>query len=291
MRRDATRTLMLGALVTAGVLLAGCSSGAAGGGAATSMGTSQKLAPVAGPTGADAARNPSARPAGLTDQSLIKTGDIEMTTRHPAVVRQRLDHLLKAINGRIDDEQTERNTHGQVTSSHLVIRVPAATFEAAFEAIQRLGNVRHADSSSQDVTSDVIDTRERIQTLTNSLSRLMKFQRQATDVSDLLRYENAITKRRAELQSLRGRRHYLHSQTTMSTINLNLTRARHHVAPPPLGHAGFLTGLQHGWHGFTIAVVAVLTALGAALPFLLLAAVVGIPAWLLLRRRRQATGS
>ena len=50
-------------------------------------------------------------------------------------------------------------------------------------------------------------------------------------------------------------------------------------------HAGFLTGLRHGWTALTDTVVVGLTALGAVLPFAVLLAAVGLPLWWWARRR------
>ena len=54
------------------------------------------------------------------------------------------------------------------------------------------------------------------------------------------------------------------------------------------GSPGFLEGLRGGWHAFVAVVAWLLTALGAVLPFIALAAAVTLPvvAW---RRRRTAS--
>jgi hypothetical protein len=46
-------------------------------------------------------------------------------------------------------------------------------------------------------------------------------------------------------------------------------------------------GLQHGWHALVVVVVGLLVALGAALPLTVALALVGIPAWLVVRRFRR----
>jgi hypothetical protein len=47
---------------------------------------------------------------------------------------------------------------------------------------------------------------------------------------------------------------------------------------------GFLAGLAAGWHGLKTFTSGLATIVGAALPFALVAAVLGIPLWLLVRR-------
>jgi len=217
-------------------------------------------------------------------KALIMTAEIWMTSEHPRRVREEVDQLLSAVGGTVADEQTYNLGRGAKEQSTIKLRVPAAAFAATRTSLGKLGTVKHTETSSQDVTTQVIDVHQRVQTLEASLERLHKFQRSATDVSDLLRYENDITARTSELQSLRAQQTYLRDQTAMSTITLHLTTPAKYVAPPgALADAGFLTGLRSGWHALGDVVVVALTVLGALLPFLVVVALLGVPAWLLVR--------
>jgi hypothetical protein len=53
------------------------------------------------------------------------------------------------------------------------------------------------------------------------------------------------------------------------------------------GERGFLPGLEAGWNAFTALGMGLLTALGAMAPFLVLLALVGVPAWRIYRARRH----
>ena len=143
------------------------------------------------------------------------------------------------------------------------------------------------------MTTQVIDIDERVQTLQTSLDNLQRYQRSAKDVKDLLDYEEKITARQSELQSLKAQQAYLSDQTSMSTITLNLSLPDKYVPPPDaLEDAGFLSGLEAGWNALGDFVVVGLTVLGALLPFLVAGLVLGVPTWIgvraLLRRRRVA---
>ena len=154
--------------------------------------------------------------------------------------------------------------------------------------------MRSSTESAEDVTTRVIDVDQRVRTLRNSLADLHRFQRSATNVRDLLRYENDITSRQSELQSLTAQQRYLSDQTAMATITVQLSTPAHYVPPPgPLAHAGFLAGLRGGWHALVDLGVVAVTVLGAALPFAVIVALVGVPVWVglraLVRRRRTAS--
>jgi hypothetical protein len=301
------RTRTVRHAIAAGVLvamtgLAGCSGD--GGGSADSssaVGTAPDSASAAAPGSAGGARGlkegsdsgSGVSPASVRTTAVVRTGEISLVGKDLSKVRGEVDDLLTAVGGTVGDEHTTNDKHGRIDRSTLVLRVPVAKFEAAKDALERLGTLKSSTESAEDVTTEVIDVRERVQTLQNSLDRLQRFQRSAQDVRDLIRFEEDITRRQSELQSLKAQQSYLADQTSLSTITLRLSTPKTYVEQPgALDDAGFLSGLKGGWHALLGLVVVVLTVVGALLPFLVVAAVVGVPAWLalraLLRRRRTA---
>jgi Domain of unknown function (DUF4349) len=293
--RTTPRLSLAAAVVVALAGLAAC-SGAGTHQAGSSGAADTAPEPAVGRTvtgkagGGDAAA--VARPAVRT-AAVVKTGRISLTGKDLGKVRREVDDLLGTVGGSVDTEDTRNDRQGRVTSSTLVLRVPVDRFESTKDALERLGELQSSTESAEDVTTEVIDTGERVQTLQNSLDRLQRFQRTASDVRDLIRYEDEITQRQSELQSLQAQQSYLANETSLSTITLRLSTPAAAVARPgALDDAGFTAGLKAGWQALVGAVVVVLTVLGAVLPFLLAGVVVGAPAWLavraLLRRRRAS---
>ncbi len=224
-------------------------------------------------------------------RSVIRTGEVAVTSKDLDSAREELDVLLTTLGGSVDNEQTEHDEDGRIERSTVVVRVPVDRFAAAMAGIQELGTVKHSDTAAKDVTTQVIDIDERVQTLENSLDRLQDYQRDAADIDDLIRFEQQITQREAELQSLKSQQTYLADQTSMSTISVFLSLPRAYVAPPgAFDDAGFLTGLRAGWAALVDSVAVALAVVGAVLPFAGVLALVGVPAWLLVRRvlRRPA---
>lgn len=224
-------------------------------------------------------------------RSVIRTGEVAVTSTDLDAARSALDDLLAAVNGTLDREQTEHDPDGEIERSTLVVRVPVASFDAALDGIQSLGKVKSAETAAKDVTTEVIDVDERVETLETSLDRLQDYQRDARDIDDLIRYEQQITERESELQSLTAQQAYLADQTSMSTITVYLSTPRKYVAPPgALEDAGFVSGLKSGWSALVDTVVVVLTVVGAVLPFAAALALVGVPLWFLVRRLRRSGG-
>jgi hypothetical protein len=228
---------------------------------------------------------PEANRTVVSVRSVIKTGEIALTDTDLDGTRAEIDGLLVSVGGTVDSERTTHDRKGGIKRSTLVLRVPVDKFDTAMSGLEELGKVKHSDAASKDVTTQVIDVDERVQTLENSLNRLQAYQRDAKDIDDLIRFEQQITQRESELQSLKAQQAYLDDQTSMSTITVYLSTPTAYVEPPgALDDAGFLAGLKSGWNALTSAVVVALTVVGAVLPFAGLALLVGIPVWLLVRR-------
>jgi Domain of unknown function (DUF4349) len=285
------RLALVGALSL--LALSGCGGGSESG----SAGSLNAAAggDVAAP--APAARAPAAQGAGgstvdhgafsATDvqpNAIIRTGDISIRTTDPQRARDRVDVFLTRLHGLVDDEHSVYDKHGRIRETHLVLRVPVASFSTAMTDLEQLGTVASSSSTGRDVTTEVIDVQQRLETLQISLHDLNSFQRHAATIGQLLRFENAITERRGEYQSLKAQRDHLLSQTTMSTIDLDLSVPPSEAVATGHRSAGFVTGLRHGWTALTGTVTVALTALGAVLPFAVLLALVGLPLWWWIRR-------
>ena len=293
------RTLKL--TMAAGVLVALAGLTACGGGSGSSSdsalsGGGDAPEPAVGTLGSDSAGEkaaPGANRTVVTPKAIIRTGEVSLTAKDLAKVRDDIDALMAAVGGSVGSEESSHDRHGRLEQSTVVLRVPVERFKAAKSALMKMGKLQTSDETSKDVTTQVIDVEERVQTLQNSLDDLQRFQRSAKDVKDLLDFEEKITQRQSELQSLKAQQAYLTDQTSMSTITVHLSTPEKYVPPPDaLEGAGFLAGLKAGWHALVDVFVVSLTVVGAVLPFLGVALLVGVPAWLGIRalvRRRKVT--
>ena len=102
--------------------------------------------------------------------------------------RQRRAGRRVSVGGIVDSERTTHDKGGDIKRSTLVLRVPVDKFDNAMTGLAELAKVRHSDTASKDVTTQVIDVDERVQTLQNGLNRLQAYQRDAQDIDDLIRY-------------------------------------------------------------------------------------------------------
>jgi hypothetical protein len=278
-------TLVLVALPL-GLSLAACGGGAGG----TSGTASAKSAPAtAYDSGGQSDSGSANRPAALTKvqaRSVISTGSIQLTSKQVAKVRDQVGSVLVAHQGFLADERTTTDRKGRTNYARLVLRVPSSAFDDVMSEISAFGRLEDSQRTSTDVTTEVIDTNQRVHAQTVGLRRVEQLLRRAGSLRDVLRIEDEITRRRADLHSLRQQQAYLESQTTLATITVSIDR----VPPKPVqAGTGFLAGLDKGWHAFTGFLTWTAASLGALLPFTLLLVVLGPLFWWarrIARRRR-----
>ncbi len=222
----------------------------------------------------------------VQQRAVISTGQVELTSDDVAAARDRVDAVLSREAGRIADEHTTTDDRGTVTHAHLVLRVPSGRFDDSMDGLAGVATLRSSVRKAEDVTTEVIDTDARIAAERAGVRRLRDLVSRAANLPALLAVERELTARQAELESLLQQRAYLADRTSLATITVDIAR---HVAPSPAKRStgGFVGGLRHGWDALVTVVVGLLVALGTVLPFAVAAALVGLPAWLVVRRFRR----
>jgi hypothetical protein len=217
-------------------------------------------------------------------RAVISHGSLEMVARDVAGVREDVLRLLKRWDGQVANEETGSDHRGRMSSVSLELRVPSPDFEQAMSQLSTVARTTHQQVSSQDVTTQVIDVNARVRAKEDAIRRIEQLLAHAKSLGQIIAIETDLGNRRAELDSLKQQQAWLADQTSLSTIDVSISRR---VPPPaqPRHDSGFLAGLTSGWHALGAAAVAVLTVVGAVLPFALVLGVVAVPLWLVWRRR------
>jgi hypothetical protein len=300
------RTARLAAATAAALLLTLTACSSAGGGSTADTasragaGGSVALQDAGGaaeaPSSASGGKDSVARNAADTSgdlveqQALIKTGAVSLRSDDVGQTRFDVQALVDQHDGEVSDDRTETDKTGAPLRSRMVLRVPAGEFDAVMSGLAKAAQLVSTTSSSEDVTTQLIDVNARIKAQQDSVDRVRQLLARAQSIRDIMAIESELSQRQADLDSLTQQQAYLKDQTSLSTIRVSIERkpalavVHHHST-----RTGFLAGLGNGWDGLQNATVAVLTVVGALLPFAIVLALLGVPAWLLVRRfRRQA---
>ncbi len=212
------------------------------------------------------------------DRKLVRTATMELVAADVVATVDRARDVAVRENGYAGREQVRD------TSATLTLHIPSDRFDQALDALSGLGEVISREQTAEDVTEEVVDLDSRITTQRASVARVRALLAKATTVDEIVRIEQEVTTREAELESLQQRSQALIGQVAMSTVTIRIGKTATAPAPEPEEESGFLAGLSAGWDAFLGAGAVTLQVIGAVLPFLL---VLAVPAAFALRWRRR----
>jgi hypothetical protein len=185
-------------------------------------------------------------------------------------------------------DSTYPNPYPSPDGAWITVRVPTDELSSMVDELSGLGEVTASTVNRQDVTEQTVDLQARIDAAQASVDRLLELMTQAGSLSDLIAAEAALAERQATLESYQQQLESLESQIQMSTLSVTLVPKTDPVEPDP---AGFTDGLVAGWNGLVATLNGIVIALGFLIPWVLVAAVIALIAWgivrLVKRRRRR----
>jgi hypothetical protein len=283
--------------------------GAADSLAGGAVGAPAKEGSVAGSSGS-AAVDPNvtkAAQSAASAQLLARTASMSMQVKNLNEAAARARGAALAAGGQVTQENLQTGSNPDPTpvplgqegtaqstqqpipegSGTMILQVPGDKLDATLDTLSRIGTVAERQISTEDVTGQVVDTQARLATMKESVARVRALMSQATKLADIVTLESEVSRRQADLESLEAQLSSLNGRVAMSPITLTFWT----TTPPAATEkksTGFIGGLKSGWHAFTVATNVIVTAIGALLPFAILAAVVGIPLLAWSRKRRAA---
>ncbi len=287
------------------VVAAGCTAGTSNPSSATgsTAAPAQAHAPGVPASGANSVQSGMAPGAGgntatlpaPANQAIAYTASLTVRAASISRAASLAARLATAAGGYVSSENTllDRAHPAQSTVS-LQLKIPVAAYPAALDALSsQLGTRISVSQQAQDVTETVADVTSRVSSAQAAITQLRALLARAGSVGDLLTVQNQIDQEESDLESLQSQQRVLSHETSYATVTLMLISKPRTVMTAHKKLAGFLGGLESGWHGLRVLVSLLLTGIGAALPFAALAALAGYGAyraWRWLLRRRPGPG-
>jgi Domain of unknown function (DUF4349) len=284
-----------GLLSGAAVALAGCSQ------AGPSVSAPSSGAPAGAPhaPGAGAAARPESgaapssgsSPAGqaarlvLASPNIIYTASLVIRTANVTAAASRATGIVLGEGGYVSSEQATIDPADHARSAvSLQLKIPVAAYGSALATLSAvLGTQTSLTQHAQDVTQQVADVSSLVTSAQDAIAQLQALLKRAGSVGDLLSVQEQINVQESSLEALQAQQRALARETSYATVSITLVspqhraQARHGKRP-----RGFVAGLATGWRTLRLVGSAILTALGAALPFAVIAAVLtagGFAAW------------
>ena len=277
--------------LTGAVLISGCLLLSACSGSGNTMSSAAAGAPVPraaslhGSAGQSATANglaigsaPGGHPAVQTarlspiSQSIIYTASLTVRAHDVTAVAQWAIGIVVAAGGYTADEQATSGTPGSAGRMvSLTLKIPVPSYQAVLAQLSSpaLGRQISMQQHATDVTQQVADVNSLVISQQDAIAALRGLLKRAASVAGLLQVQRQISSDESTLNSLLAQQRALDHETAYATVTMTLL-SPHRVAPhaKPARH-NFSSGLTAGWRAFRHATAWVLTALGAALPFLI----------------------
>jgi hypothetical protein len=266
------------------IAIIACGGSAAGTSAPAAATSAPATAAAGGPTsdfggdGQPAEPGSTPAPAGSpSDQQLIVyegTLSLEVGDLNQAV--DQADQLVAGLGGHVASSQLSNKDNA--SSSSVTYRIPAERWDDALTGLRAIGTrVVDENTTSEDVTGQVVDLDARIANLRASESALQAIMARASSIPDVLNVQDKLTSVQGDIESMTAQRDSLANRAALSTltVDFNVPVAETTVATGgwDLGHevdnaAAALLRLGQGLT--TIAVWLVIVVLPVVVPLLIL---------------------
>ncbi len=219
---------------------------------------------------------PSQTPDSKPDwnKKIIKTGTLNVEVKEYTKFNQLVHAAATQFGGYIADEQ-QTETEYKIENT-ITVKIPVDQFQSAVDHLTTGdGRINEKKISSEDVTTQYVDTKARLEAKKQVRLRYLDLLKQAKNMEEILQVQSEINEIQEEIESAAGRINYLSNASAMSTIHLTFYQILNSTAADPPGSSlwekvksAFLTG----WNG----VGDVLIGLVYIWPLLLIGVVVAV---------------
>ncbi len=229
-------------------------------------------APTTAQVSLNQAENTQTAPIAV-ERKIIRNADLQLEANAPEEAQAKITRIAEGKNGFVV-ESTQSSSDVKVTvrdSVTMTIRVPSAKFDEALSEIRGTASRVIVESvKGQDVTEEFIDIEARLKTQKALEAQFLEIMKRSNSVADALNVQTEIAKVRGEIEKIEGRKRFLESQASLSTIKIKLQTPTAFSS----NSSGFFYQLREAFgSGFDVALSFILffvKILIALLPFLLL---------------------
>lgn len=231
---------------------------------------------------------PAAKPV-----QVMKHGDVSLLVADVEPAIQSLYRIASRAGG--DVAKLQDQTPDQPGSRHtaaIELRVPATRFDSSMEAVAGVGRVVTRSSQAEDVTDQIVDMQARLRNLRHTEADLLRIMDRSGKIADVLDVETQLSSVREQIEQLDAQLKSTQARVAYSTIDVSLAdEAAASTTEPSFGSrvAGAWKLAVASVKNFSFRIVAAALWLVAFGPYLLIAVLLAIAAWVTIRRRLRAT--
>lgn len=153
------------------------------------------------------------------DKKIIKTANLNLEIKDYNAYNTSLREKLKQFGGYIAQEEQSQSEYK--IENILTIKIPVDQFDDAVNSLS--SNVKELNEkkiTSEDVSTEVIDTRSRLEAKKQVRLRYLDLLKQAKNMEEILSVQSEINGIQEQIESAAGRMEYLQHSSSFSTIHL-----------------------------------------------------------------------
>jgi hypothetical protein len=153
------------------------------------------------------------------DKKIIKTADLNIEVKEYHNFSKGIREKIKGLGGYIAQE--EQNQNDYKIENRITIKVPVDQFDNAVNQLSaNVEKLNEKKITSQDVTSEYVDTRSRLEAKKQVRNRYLDLLKQTKNMEEILDVQSEINSIQEDIESAAGRIEYLGHSSAYSTINL-----------------------------------------------------------------------
>lgn len=223
-------------------------------------------------------------------RALVRTATVRLNVTDYAATRANLTAAAAERGGTVTDSTRRVREVGNETyaTGTVTFRVPAGNVSGFLAAVRADGEVRAAETGTEDVTDRLVDLEARLENKRAQRDRLRALYGEADDTGDVLAVGEKLSAVQEEIERLEAERRTLADRVAYATVTVELREPRPDPEPDDAGErplhergapAAFLTSVG----GVVRLARALVVGLAYALPYALAA---GVPLGALALYRR-----
>jgi hypothetical protein len=152
-------------------------------------------------------------------QLIVYTGSLDLEVADVDASVSQAETLIKNLGGHIATSRASDT--GQGKSASVTYRIPAERWTDALNGLKGLATrVVNEDTSSEDVTAQVVDLEARLSNLRSTESALQGIMTRATTITDVLKVQGELTQVRGDIESLTAQRDLLTNRASLATLEV-----------------------------------------------------------------------
>jgi len=153
------------------------------------------------------------------DKKIIKTASLNIEINDYNRYNTELREKVNLLGGYVAQEEQTQSDYK--IENILIIKIPVDQFDNAVNQLSaNIEKLNEKKITSQDVTSEVVDTKSRLEAKKQMRLKYLDFLKQSKNMEEVLQVQKEINEIQEEIESATGRVNYLTKQAAYSTINL-----------------------------------------------------------------------